>query len=189
MEHIAKRAFSPARVLNGGIGAEHRISYQHEYQVLRLALTSERIRIYFQNEAKRQGNALVRQRWVSETEQELIINQAVTLSSVSGSPIHIHPSSPFIVHLWPSDSTGYIHHFPQHLQILRQREGEVARIVAVTQDFYQVPLESRDKWLKSLARCAGIISFVDTLLDLDEEIAKRLARSFSTARAMPELPD
>lgn len=177
VEFLAVEALDPTRILQGGTLPERRLSFLHDMTVLRTALAWERTKIILESLSGSDDADVHCQGWSGDSavfvaDKDLVVDlHQGTCAIQAGSPISV-------------------------LMVARSREAYAAMRIAdvhaaktakpmlyvVTRDYAEVawadlgPEGERQKTL-----CLH-----DTLAELDAEIYKRLARSASTRREMPE---
>lgn len=175
VEYIAQEAYDPPRLLEGGITPENRLSFQHDLCVLRTALAWERTRVIMEALSSGQTVPVATSGWTGNL-VEFTANQELRVKCLDGE-VAVEKGRPTRVLLLPRAKGGY--------QTFQSADVEAVQVlkpkfVAVTKDFL-----GQDS---SQIRAAGaeVLCLYDTQAELDGEAYRRLARSVSTKRSMPE---
>ena len=178
VEFFAREAYNPARLLEGGVAPENRLSFAHDLLVLRIAIAWERAKLVLEVLSGGQDHAIQPMTWTDsvatfKTSKDLEVR---TL----GAATKLAAGSIVSVLLLPRPREGFIAFSKGDLAAVKRCRPE---FVAVTRDF---PTDTAHAFEK---RGAKVLVLLDTLADLDKDVYRRLAQSVSTARPLPERPE
>ena len=178
VEYIAQEAYDPPRLLEGGILPENRLSFQHDLLTLRTALSWQRTKTILESLCSAEPVTVSCPKWTRDV-AEFIPERDIEVDCVEGK-VPLTAGETVRVLLLPRQREGY-----QMFRAVDEQAVRAAspRLVAVTKDFYG---ENASGFK---AAGADVLLLRDTLADLDQEAYRRLARSVSTQRKMPEHPE
>lgn len=179
VKYICTNALYPRRLLEGGIAPERRLSFVSDLEVMRVAITFERVL----NALKRlsgHDEPPVSSRWASGCIAQFSATEDLSIRLSDGVIFPLEIGQQLRVLIVPRSSAEYAW--------LASKDAEVAsrygcNAVAVTTDYLSCPVDA--------FRTAGmrVLAPVDSLLELDREAFRRLARSVTTARKLTERPE
>ncbi|NER93996.1 MAG: hypothetical protein F6J86_09170 [Symploca sp. SIO1B1] len=183
VELFVRYSYEPKCLLRGGISPEYFLLYQRDLLLLRFALIAERFKTLLET-SDDSSSLVIEATWLDMNKQTYSLSEPLSLETAFGKPLTIPNNTSFSVVYIPRDIDEYNLFVKSDFASFF---SGVLTLQVVTKDFDWVSQSTHD-----FARSTSeglMISIVDTLGELDEEIQKRLHQSLSSRRSPPERPE